>query len=63
MLKLDSSKARLKLGWRPVWDCCQALEKTAKWYEAFYEQGVVSTRSDLGAYIKAARSKGLVWAK
>jgi CDP-glucose 4,6-dehydratase len=63
MLKLDSSKARLKLGWRPVWDCCQALEKTAKWYEAFYEQGLVSTRSDLGAYINAARSKGLVWAK
>ncbi|MDO9264989.1 MAG: CDP-glucose 4,6-dehydratase [Desulfosalsimonadaceae bacterium] len=63
MLKLDSSRARRKLGWRPVWDCGQAIEQTIKWYRAFYEQGLISTRSDLEIYIEAARSRGLVWTK
>lgn len=62
MLKLDSSKARQKLGWRPVWDCGQALEQTTKWYQAFYKQGLVFTRSDLESYIEISRSKGLIWA-
>jgi CDP-glucose 4,6-dehydratase len=62
MLKLDSSKARQKLGWRPVWDCGTALEKTLKWYQKFYENGSVSTQSDLEAFLLAARSRGLDWA-
>lgn len=63
MLKLDSSRSRQSLGWRPIWDCRQALEKTAKWYQAFYEKGLVSTRTDLAAYVESARSMGLLWAK
>ncbi len=63
LLRLDSSKARQKLEWRPVWDCDQALEKTASWYHAFYNHGTILTGADLAAYIKAARSRGLTWAQ
>ena len=31
-LKLDSSKAKTKLDWYPVWDADKALEKTIQWY-------------------------------
>jgi CDP-glucose 4,6-dehydratase len=63
LLKLDSSRARQRLGWRPVWDCDQALERTAKWYQVFYEQGHVSTGDDLAAYVEAAQSLGALWAR
>jgi CDP-glucose 4,6-dehydratase len=33
-LKLDSSKARARLGWRPRWPLETALDKTVEWYEA-----------------------------
>ena len=35
MLTLDSSKARLKLGWQQVWDIRTALAKTFEWHAAF----------------------------
>ena len=37
-LRLDSAKARYRLGWQPVWDIRTALEKTVDWYRAFHEQ-------------------------
>ena len=33
-LKLDCSKARMKLGWQPRWNLQTALESTAAWYKA-----------------------------
>jgi CDP-glucose 4,6-dehydratase len=36
-LKLDSSKARWRLDWRPGWDLEQGLDATAEWYEAHRE--------------------------
>ncbi|ABW67764.1 CDP-glucose 4,6-dehydratase [Desulfosudis oleivorans Hxd3] len=63
LLRLDSSKARRKLGWQPVWNCDQALERTAAWYQAFYNQATILTGADLAAYIESARSKGLPWAQ
>ena len=35
MLKIDSSKAVLKLGWRQQWDIETALNKTIDWYKAW----------------------------
>lgn len=61
LLKLDSSKAREKLGWRPVWNSEQTLEKTAAWYQAFYDHDNVLTESDLNAYFEAAHDKGVAW--
>ncbi|NEX21696.1 CDP-glucose 4,6-dehydratase [Thiorhodococcus mannitoliphagus] len=34
ILRLDSSKARNRLGWRPQWDLMMALRYTAAWHEA-----------------------------
>jgi len=37
LLRLDISKAMMKLGWRPKWDLDTALERTVKWYKFFYK--------------------------
>lgn len=37
-LKLDSSKIRSRLGWKPVWSVRQAIEKTVDWTRA-YQRG------------------------
>ena len=34
-LKLDSSKARIQLGWHPRWRLGTALDKTLEWHEAW----------------------------
>lgn len=38
-LKLDASKARARLGWRPRLPVAQALEWTVEWYRAFRDGG------------------------
>jgi len=35
-LKLDCSKARARLGWRPRWHLDRALAETITWYRGFY---------------------------
>ena len=37
-LRLDISKAKEKLGWQPVYDINQSLEKTISWYKNYYYQ-------------------------
>jgi len=34
-LKLDSSRARARLGWRPGWDLADGLDAVVEWYDAF----------------------------
>ncbi len=36
LLRLDSSKARISLGWKPLYSVHEALERTIKWYKYFY---------------------------
>jgi CDP-glucose 4,6-dehydratase len=38
LLVLDSSKARMMLGWRPRWTLERALEAVVDWYDA-YDKG------------------------
>jgi CDP-glucose 4,6-dehydratase len=35
MLKLDSSKAKVQLGWRPRWNLQVALGMTLAWHQAW----------------------------
>ena len=37
LLKLDASKARALLGWKPIYDVYEAVEKTINWYKNFYK--------------------------
>jgi CDP-glucose 4,6-dehydratase len=37
-LKLDCSKARFELAWRPVYSLEHALEKTISWYKEYYQE-------------------------
>lgn len=51
ILKLDSSKARILLGWKPVWNIYEAIRRTLEWYRAYYENGDVLSEYDLEAYV------------
>lgn len=37
LLRLDTSKAKSILGWKPRWDARRAVEETVRWYKAFAE--------------------------
>jgi CDP-glucose 4,6-dehydratase len=37
-LKLDSSKAKMRLGWRPRWHVDTALQKTIEWHQDFRQE-------------------------
>jgi CDP-glucose 4,6-dehydratase len=61
ILRVDSTKARTRLGWRPVWDWSVAVERTARWYRRFYETGACLSRDDLHLYNVEARRRGYIW--
>jgi CDP-glucose 4,6-dehydratase len=61
ILKLDCSKARLKLQWTPVWDINVAIEKTLTWYRLFYENNKVCSQEDISQYVKDAKIKQIPW--
>lgn len=63
ILRLDSSKARTKLNWTPVWREKTAVEITAQWYRAFYESNHVQSIHDLKRYIRDAKTRDRVWAR
>ncbi|MEM4602036.1 MAG: CDP-glucose 4,6-dehydratase [Desulfurococcaceae archaeon] len=51
ILKLDSSKARGLLGWKPLWGISEAIRRTLEWYKAYYENGDVLSEHDLEEYV------------
>jgi len=55
LLKLDSSKAKAKLGWAPRWNLETALSKTVEWHQAWRNQEDIAevTSSQIQAYISA----------
>jgi CDP-glucose 4,6-dehydratase len=61
-LRLDCSKARIKLKWLPVWNGKDTIEKTVKWYRTFYESNEVQSMENLKHYIADAKSKLNAWA-
>ncbi|OBJ87873.1 CDP-glucose 4,6-dehydratase [Mycobacterium sp. 1245852.3] len=62
LLQLDSAKARMQLGWRPVWKLDQAIHHTANWYRLLMESGALPSAGELAAYVADAASAGLGWA-
>lgn len=55
-LKLDSSKARVRLGWKPRWRLQAALDKTLDWHEAWRRGDDMreTTLSQIAEYLRTA---------
>jgi len=59
LLKLDCSKAKDRLGWKPVWNGLDTVEVTAAWYRAWSERREVTSRRDIDRYVHDARLAGV----
>jgi CDP-glucose 4,6-dehydratase len=59
LLKLDCSKAKDRLGWKPVWVGLETVEMTAAWYRAWTERKAVISREDIARYVRDARLTGV----
>jgi CDP-glucose 4,6-dehydratase len=62
LLQLDTAKAKMHLGWRPVWNLEKAVHHTADWYRRWLELGEVPSADQLNAYITDAVAADLAWA-
>ena len=65
ILRLDCTKARSQLGWRPVYDVGEAIQHTVTWYRSTMEdagQAVPLTIQNISEYALAAPVKGVSWA-
>jgi CDP-glucose 4,6-dehydratase len=54
LLKLDSSKARSLLGWKPRLPFDEQLALTADWYRSYFDTGKAISARQLDAYMAAA---------
>lgn len=54
LLKLDCSKARALLGWRPIWGFPELARHTAEWYRRHAADGLVDSSRQLGLFRSAA---------
>ena len=67
-LSLDHSKARIELGWLPVWNFHHTVSRTAAWYRLRHEVRqeneamLAFTRDQIAAYTQDARLAGAAWA-
>lgn len=58
LLRLDCTKSRDVLGWRPVWTGETMFEKTAEWYRSFYREGKLLSEEHLNEYsVQAAKGQ------
>lgn len=65
LLKLDISKSKLRLKWRPVYNSDKAIEETINWYKQFYENEEFDVRefsiSQIQKYTQEAIINNIVW--
>lgn len=62
LLRLNSDKARTKLGWQSLFTLEQAIQFTVDWYRAFVENQSISSESQIDEYIALAKSSSVSWA-
>jgi len=61
LLKLDCSKAHIRLKWTDIWDSQMTFKKMTSWYKSYYEDSKVLTSEDLDSYIADAKIKKVAW--
>jgi len=66
LLKLDCSKARWFLKWRPVYNVYKAMEETIEWYRKFYNGASETEMLDFSVrqiekYVSMAQKKNIIW--
>jgi CDP-glucose 4,6-dehydratase len=51
-MRLDSSRARERLGWRPTWTAARSVDATVDWYVSYHEGSDVreATLAQIGAF-------------
>jgi len=63
LLKLDCSKARIKLNWKNIWSSNITFAKIAEWYQHYYENQQVITENQLKKYVADADRAEMAWVK
>jgi len=63
LLKLDCSKAHMKLKWKSVWDSGKTFEATTRWYKEYYENNRIISGQQLSEFINDAENNGNSWVK
>jgi len=51
LLKLDCSKAHIKLGWKETWNSLEAFKNTTNWYRIYYEENFVVTEEQINQFV------------
>jgi len=49
-LRLDSTKAKMVLGWRPKWTMEEAVKRTLQWYRSYFGNAIILTNNDIDDY-------------
>src|SRR5450830_955242 len=65
ILRLDCTKARSQLGWRPVYDVGEAVRQTVTWYCSIMEdagQAAPLMVQGIADYVQSAHARGVSWA-
>lgn len=61
LLKLDCSKARIKLGWANMWSTAVSIDRTTQWYKAYYTQKKLFSMQDLQDFVADATLAKQPW--
>ena len=61
LLQVDSSKAELHLGWRPVWNFESAVRHTADWYRKWLDSGEICSRQQPDLYVADAEAQATAY--
>lgn len=67
LLKLDISKVKAYLKWRPVYDVNKSVDKTMQWYKNYYEDKNNNmyeyTLKQIDEYQEEAKIQNLIWSE
>ncbi|RDY24517.1 CDP-glucose 4,6-dehydratase [Romboutsia maritimum] len=67
LLRLDISKSKMKLGWKPLYNVEEAIIKTMEWYKEFYDNKNIDikefTINQIKQYVNDAKKNKAIWSE